>query len=112
MSLEINTLSNLNIYLNGVMHRADHHGDNVNKIVLILAGAVIWKAKDSIEVRTYNNETANMLWLTVNGSRYAFVYNHNTGNIEMRNRTLKGELLAWFNNETSADEVKEIFSKL
>jgi hypothetical protein len=37
---------------------------------------------------------------------------YNTGNIEMRNRTLKGELLAWFNNETSADKVKDIFSRL
>lgn len=94
------------------MNRAIHHGPNVDKIVLILAGAVIWKATDSIEVRTYNKETANMLWLTVNGSRYAFVYNHYTENIEMHNRTLKGELLATFNNETTADEVKEIFSKL
>ena len=36
------------------MNRADHHGQNVNEIVLTLAGAVIWRATQDVEVRTYN----------------------------------------------------------
>ncbi|WKK80308.2 hypothetical protein [Marivirga arenosa] len=112
MPLTITTLTLLNEYINGVMHRADDHGHNVNEIVLTLAGAVIWRATQDIEVRTYKEETANILWLTVDGHRYALAYNHNTGNIEIRDRNQNGTVLATFNNSSSADDVKSIFGGL
>ncbi len=112
MPLTITTLTLLNEYINGVMNRADHHGQNVNEIVLTLAGAVIWRATQDVEVRTYNNETANILWLTIDGHRYALAYNHITGEIEIRDRNLKGTVIASFNNKTNATEVKTIFTKL
>ena len=34
MALSISSLEVLNQYINGVMGRADHHGQNVNEIVL------------------------------------------------------------------------------
>lgn len=112
MPLTIATLTLLNQYINGVMNRADHHGQNVNEIVLTLVGAVIWRATQDVEVRTYNNETANILWLTVNAKRYAIAYNHKTQNIEVRDRNLNGMVLATFNNSSSASDVKVIFSGL
>ena len=112
MALTITTLTLLNEYINGVMNRADHHGQNVNEIVLTLAGAVIWRATQDIEVRTYNDETANILWLTVNGHRYAIAYNHQTMNIEIRDRNQNGTILAIFNNQTSGNQVKQIFAGL
>jgi hypothetical protein len=112
MALTITTLTLLNEYINGVMDRADHHGQNVNEIVLTLAGAVIWRATQDVEVRTYNEETANILWLTINGHRYAIAYNHQTGNIEIRDRNQNGNVLATFNNSTSASDVKTIFGGL
>lgn len=112
MALTITTLTLLNEYINGVMNRADHHGQNVNEIVLTLAGAVIWRATQDVEVRTYNEETANILWLTINGHRYAIAYNHQTGNIEIRDRNQNGSVLATFNNSTSAANVKAIFAGL
>ncbi len=112
MPLTITTLTLLNEYINGVMNRADHHGQNVNEIVLTLAGAVIWRATQDVEVRTYNDETANILWLTINGHRYAIAYNHLTGDIEIRDRNQNGSVLATFNNSTSATVVKAIFSGL
>ena len=80
--------------------------------MLTLAGAVIWRATQDIEVRTYNEETANILWLTINGHRYALAYNHQTGNIEIRDRNQNGTILASFNNSSSATSVKTIFSGL
>lgn len=71
MALTITTLILLNEYINGVMDLADHHGKNVSEIVLTLAGAVNWRATQDVEVRTYNEETANILWLIINGHRYA-----------------------------------------
>jgi hypothetical protein len=112
MALTITTLTLLNEYINGVMNRADHHGQNVNEIVLTLAGAVIWRATQDVEVRTYNEETANILWLTINGHRYALAYNHQTCNIEIRDRSQNGNVLATFNNSTIATDVKAIFGKL
>ena len=112
MALTITTLNLLNQYINGVMERADHHGQNVNEIVLTLAGAVIWRATQDVEVRTYNDETGNILWLTINGHRYAIAYNHNTLNIEIRDRNQNGTVLATFNNTNTALDVKNIFSTL
>jgi hypothetical protein len=112
MALTIKTLTVLNEYINGVMSRADHHGQNVNEIVLTLAGAVIWRATQDIEVRTYNEETANILWLTINEHRYALAYNHKIGEIEIRDRNQNGTVLATFNNSISATKVKEIFAGL
>ena len=112
MALTVNTLTLLNEYINGVMSRADHHGQNVNEVVLTLVGAVIWRATQDVEVRTYAGETANILWLTVNTNRYALVFNHNTGNIEIRNRTQNGVVLASFDNMTTANQVKQIFLTL
>ena len=112
MALTITTLTLLNEYINGVMSRADHHGQNVNEIVLTLAGAVIWRATQDVEVRTYNEETANILWLTINDHRYAIAYNHHTGYIEIRARNQNGTVLATFNNSTSSANVKSIFADL
>lgn len=70
MALTITTLNLLNRYIKGVMERADHHGENVNEIVLTIAGAVIWRATEDVEVKTYKGETANILWLTVGSDRY------------------------------------------
>jgi hypothetical protein len=112
MALTITTLTLLNEYINGVMNRADHHGQNVNEIVLTLAGAVIWRATQDVEVGTYNDETANILWLTVNGNRYAIAYNHQTLNIEIRDRNQNGIVLATFNNASTGANVKAIFAGL
>lgn len=112
MALTITTLTLLNEYINGVMNRADHHAQNVNEIVLTLAGAVIWRATQDVEVRTYNDETANILWLTVNDHRYVLAYNHQTGNIEVRDRNQNGIVLATFNNTSTAADVKRVFSTL
>lgn len=112
MALTINTLTLLNEYINGVMNRADHHAENVNEIVLTLAGAVIWRATQDVEVRTYNDKTANILWMTINGHSYAIAYNHHSGNIEIRDRNQNGTVLGTCNNETTAGEVKAIFSGL
>ncbi len=112
MPLTITSLNILNEYINGVMNRADHHAHNVNEIVLSLAGAVIWKSTADIEVKTYQGETANILWLTINSRRYALAFNHNTGRIEIRERTIRGQVLHELDNSTSNSELKRIFNSL
>lgn len=112
MALTIDTLTHLNQYINQVMKRADHHGGKVNEIVLTLAGAVIWKATEDISVRTENDEMKNVLWLIVGANRYVLSYNHDTGLIELRDRSIKGTVRESFSNQTTAGHVKDIFSRL
>lgn len=112
MPLSIDTLNLLNRYINGVMERADHHAGNVNEVVLSLAGAVVWKATEDIQVRTYGEETANVLWLIVGQNKYAFTYNHQTQMIDLRERTQQGNVIASFSNQTTAAQVKQIFDQL
>lgn len=112
MPLSINTLDLLNHYINGVMERADHHANNVNEIVLTLAGAVVWKATEDIQVRTYNDETANVLWLIVGQNKYAFTYNHQTQMIDLRERTQQGNVIGSFSNQSTANQVKQVFEQL
>jgi hypothetical protein len=112
MALTIDTLNLLNSYILGVMDRADHHGENVNEIVLTLAGAVVWKATQDVEVRMHQGSMANVLWLTVGVNRYAIAYNHNSQDIEIRERSQQGDVIATFNNQTTNLEVKQVFAKL
>jgi hypothetical protein len=112
MALTIDTIELLNGYINGVMDRADHHADQVNEVVLILVGAIIWKATGDISVRTYNDETRNVLWLNVGNNRYALAYNHQTRLIELRERNQNGIVRATFSNQMNAGQVKTIFAQL
>ncbi len=106
MATSISTLTVLNQYVNGVMDRADHHAHNVNEIVLTIAGAVVWRATQDIEVRT------NILWFTINHNRYVLAFNHDTGDIELRDRSQQGTVLHTFNNSTTAIQVRTIFRGL
>ena len=113
MALTIDSLRRLNEYITGVMDRADHHGQNVNEIALAIAGAIIWKVTDEdVQVRTYSGQTANVLWVVINGNRYALAYNHQNETIELRERTVQGQVIASFTNATPLSELKRIFNQL
>ena len=102
----------LKSYFNGVLGRADHHAKNVEQIALTLMGAVIWKSTGDIEVREVKDSTGNILWFECSEKRYAFCYNHSTGKIDLRERTLKGNTIHEFDNSSSAAEVFAIFKDL
>lgn len=113
MSITVDDVSRLEEYLKGVMDRAGHHASNVNEVVMTLMGAVLWR-KDTtpLEVRTQAGETANIIWFEVDGRKYALAYNHKAKLIELRERTLRGNVLHSFDNRTTAAQVRTIFSAL
>ena len=114
MSKTITTIDEMQEYLQGVVGRAEHHAREVNSIVLPLLGAVVL-LKDpgtEIEVRTRSGSTANVLWCWIGENRYAFVYNHETGRVEMRNRTVQGAVVRDFGNEMSLLEVHDALRQL
>ncbi|MFL5898625.1 MAG: hypothetical protein ACJ76D_09215 [Solirubrobacterales bacterium] len=101
-------------YIRGVMQRAEHHANNVDEIALALAlaGAVVWRKDGEIEVMAREGDMKNVLWVCVNGRRYALSYNHDHGSIEVRERNTQGNVLASFTNANTVHEVKQFFAGL
>ena len=110
MAKQINTIFELQSYFNGVMDRAIHHANNIDEIILAIAGGVIWKAQGTLKVRTYNGETANVLWLCTEKKTYCFKYNHTDVSILVCENSHKGRILQTFTNKSTAKEVKDFFS--
>ena len=110
MAIEVEDIKTLRLYLSGVLDRADHHAHDVNEIVLAVAGGIIWKATGDICVRQQEGEMKNVLWLRVDQERtLCFAYNHNSGNIEVRDGTVQGEVIIEFNNSTPLSDIKNFF---
>lgn len=112
MAIKIEDIRLMKRYFEGVMARANHHAENVNEVILALAGGVIWRGAD-IDVRTYRDKTANMLWMkTDSGKEYCFIFNHNNWLIEVHENTMNGKLLKVFSNNDTNSDVKEFFERL
>lgn len=94
------------------MERAEHHANNVDEVCLAIAGAVVWRKDGEIEVMAREGDMKNVLWLRINGRRYALSYNHEEWCIEVRERNTQGNVLASFTNATSVQEVKQFFATL
>ena len=113
MPITANDVDVLHQYAEGVMNRADHHAGQVKGVALALLGGIIWRGDPgSIEIRQYAGSPANVLWVTISGKRYAFAYNHTTGEIEMRDRTQGGTALHSFSNQTPVADVEAVFRGL
>lgn len=115
MPRTLQTVDEFQGYLKRAMSRALHHGHNVPAVVLLLAGAVLWKKEGSVEARTHGSQTANCLWVRINGRRYAFSYVHdknNNGWIEIRRDSLRGNVIRKFDNSSDPVGVLGFFNSL
>jgi hypothetical protein len=113
MPISGNDVRILHAYAEGVMNRADHHAGEVKGIALALLGGIIWRDDPgTIEIKQYDGNLANVLWVEIKGKRYAFAYNHDTEEIEIRDRTQSGSALHSFTNNTPAADVERVFRSL
>lgn len=112
MAITIQNIEILREYLTGVLDRANHHAQNVNEIALAIAGGIVWKTTNNIKVLSRDGEMKNVLWLQVESRTLCFVYNHNNSNIEVREGTIQGNMIASFNNMTPLSNVKSFFESL
>ncbi len=113
MAKKITNLKQLKDYLNGINERAEHHAQNVDKIADYLIGHLI-RIKDDkdMEVMEKDGEMKNCLWIYIRGKRYAFSYNHDNVIIEIREGSIKGEVIGSFNNQSDLESIKMFFEKL
>ena len=99
-------------YIDGVMARAEHHANNVDEIALAVAGAVVWRKQGDLKVMARSGSMKNVLWVQINGQRYALSYDHVAGNIVVKRKSTQGVPLASFTNVNTVADVKRFFGSL
>lgn len=115
MSVTVSDVDDLKKYIEGVMGRAGHHARGVQGIALALAGAIVWRKDDQSDIMVMaarDGGTANVLWVTINGKRYAFSYNHDAGTIEMRENSVQGNVIGSFDDSTAVADIVSTFGSL
>lgn len=114
MSVSIRDVDTLQRYLENVIEKAEHHAPNIREVLLVLAGAVVLlkDRNEPIRIRTRQGQLANELWAYINGTRYAFSYNHRTQSVEVRQGSHSGNVAARFNNRTRPRQVLALLSQL
>lgn len=114
MPLAVRDVDTLKSYIEGVMARSNHHAGNVRGAALALAGAIVWRKDDAdeIQVMERQGETKNVLWVRINGQRYAFSYNHDQQTIEMREGSTQGSVKHIFDDNTPTKDIHSVFSNL
>lgn len=112
--MAIKDIDTLKKYVEGVMGRSEHHAGNVGGAALALAGAIVWRKDDAEEIRVieHQGDLKNVLWVKVNGRRYAFSYNHDQKAIEMREGSTHGAVLNSFTNATPTSDIEAVFRSL
>lgn len=113
MPVKVDTVETLKEYFSKVVGRANHHAPNVTEIIYTLVGIIILKmdAGSQIEVRgTENDATGNILWVWINGTKYALRYEHaNGGSIEIRENSYKGPIKVSITNATPVSTILATF---
>jgi len=100
-------------YIRGVLERAEHHAANVDEVLFAVAGAVVWRKDDEhLEVMLRDGDMKNVLWVHVDGTRYAIAYDHVTQAIQVRRGSTHGPVLASFTNATPHRGIKAFFAGL
>jgi hypothetical protein len=114
MALSVKSVNEIRRYFNGVVERAGHHALNVSEVIYPLLGFILlhFDPSSDIEVREYNGIPANMLWVHINGKKYTFQYNHQHGNIEIKNGGMNGPVLHTIDNNNTIADLKVIFGSL
>jgi hypothetical protein len=113
MSNKVVGVNDLSDYLDGVISKANHHAQKVNAIALTVIGAIIWaKDPDHITAMSRDGDVKNVIWVKINGCRYAFSYNHSTLNIDMRSGSIQGPTIASFSNTDTANDIFDFFAEL
>ena len=113
MAIKIESIDTLKKYFLGVINRTDDHAPNIDTIIYGLLGVVILLKDDgtNIEVRgTDDDSMGNILWVIIDGIRYALRYEHSDGTIEIRLNTYKGDLVLKISNSTTISQIITAFS--
>ncbi len=95
MAVRIETLSDLRDYIDNIIGKVvgtdeyAPHAPEVHSILIIITGCVMIHANlESIEIRTYNGDMANMMWFKskYTSDRFCLFYDHKNKAISISKR--------------------------
>jgi len=113
MAFSVKTLDDLQAYFRSVDKRAVHHAPGVNEVIFPLLGHIILYMDTSKNIEVFENGSmGNILWVHINGKRYAFRYDHRNQNIEIHEGNYKGPIVCTVDNTTSVQDLIKNFSGL
>lgn len=114
MAKAIQTITDLQTYLNGVLDRSNHHANRVTETVYLVAGIILAKHNPSkpITAMTYEGNLTNVFWVYIGENRYAFSYCHEEEVILIKDKTIKGDVLFKINMNTKASAIIKAFETL
>ena len=113
MATPVSDINLLRDYLGGVASRANHHAPNVQDVAPAVAGHIIVnKDNDPIKVHTRAGKMGNAIWVKIRGNDYAFGYDHDTQQIQIRERSWQGPLRHSIDNTTSHADLTKIFASI
>jgi len=108
------SVNDLQDYLATLNRKADHHAKSVEAITLMLAGAVVMlkNSGSDIKVLERDGETKNLMWVEINGNKYAFAYNGSDAAVDIRQNSSRGKVIVSLNDSMPLKEVYSLVKKL
>lgn len=114
MSIQLSSLHQLKLYLDGVMKKAHHHSPNVTDVIPAIIGFIVTYADPSeIHVGSREGDMKNENWFCIADSDewYYFCYNHDDQTIDMKEGSRQSPVIAKFDNRSTIFEIKSVFEK-
>ena len=116
MPVVISDIDTLQEYMQNLFKNVEHHAIEVRDVVLTVAGLILlFKDRDK-EITVHRGRgkqvMASVLWVWINGERYAFSFCHERRRMIIRERSLRGSELASFGAKTSPNSIVEFFKEL
>jgi hypothetical protein len=115
MARNLTTQNEIREYVDTVTIAARHHAPNVENIIPELETAVLNRLNlsvDKIKVYERNGNLARTCWITFASKRYAFSYSYATDEIELKQDSLQGVLIATFSNSSNVQSIKTLIQSL
>ena len=113
MPVPVSNLADLQKYVRGVLAAATHHGQNVDQVVLALAGGVISRQAGLLQVRKAPAKGMGLgLTFSTHKGTYVLSYNHTSQQIDLKDGTYQGPVLHSFDNSTPLAQIAGIFANL
>jgi hypothetical protein len=108
MAKTINTIKELQQYFKGVEGRAKHHAKKVKEIIYPALCLIIAYFDPDFDIKVMSN----VIWVHINGTRYAFSYEPSKSIIQIKKNSTKGKVLYSIDNSLTVKELINIFESL
>lgn len=115
MAIQISSMHQFKMYIDGVMKKAHHHSPNVTDIIPVILGNILTYADPGeIHVGSREGDMKNEIWFCIHKTNewYYLSYNHEDETIDMKQDGRQGNIIAKFNNQSQIFEIKAVFEKV